>query len=247
MQLMNTVFVLLSLMMNKIDSELKIINSIFNFNIKKNKMSLKINSLLQLRSMYLYPRKSSIFTNKNPIRHIKTLQSENNLSKKNLIIKRNSNIISPISQINLYANKQIIRNQINNSNNNNKIFSFSSYADNKNKSSHSNIKINENEENNYNSYEGEFTPKINLDMNYKGNNKSLKENKEFINLNLIDYFCPCGDKKKKRMIQLYLFANAFYRKRMDIVNVFTHLILTEKILIKNNFVVNDDKYFNPEI
>ena len=57
MQLMNTVFVILSLMMNKIDSELKIINSIFNFNLKKNKMSLKINSLILLNSMALNQNK----------------------------------------------------------------------------------------------------------------------------------------------------------------------------------------------
>ena len=37
MQLINTVFLFISLLINKIDAELKIINSIFNFNIiKKN-------------------------------------------------------------------------------------------------------------------------------------------------------------------------------------------------------------------
>ena len=246
MQLMNTAFVLLALMMNKIDSELKIINSIFNFNLKKNKMTLKIKSLILLSSMYLYPRKMSIFTTEDSLKKRKTLQPERNLSNNNLIIKRNSQIISPISQINLYVNKQIFRNKINNANNNNKISLFSSYDDNKNKSSHSNIKINENEENNNNPYGDEFIPRINFNTGYKGNNISLKEYKEYINLNLLDYFCPCRDMKKKRIIQLYLFANAFYRKRMDIANVFTHLILTEKSLIKNNFVVNSDKYLYPE-
>ena len=143
--------------------------------------------------------------------------------------------------MNLYANRQIVRNRINKSSKNNKIFSFSSYDEHKNKSSYSNIKINENEENNNNPYGGEIAPKINLDTDYKGTNKSHKECKEFINLNLFDYFCPCGNMIKKRMIQLYLFANAFYRKRMDIVNVFTHLILTEKILIRNNLDINNDK------
>ena len=209
-------------------------------------MTLKIKSLILLSSMYLSPRKSSIFTNEDSLKKRKTLQPERNLTNNNLIIKRNSQIISPISQINLYANRQIVRNKINNANNNNKIFSSSSYDDNKNKSSHSKIKINENEENNNNPYEGEFIPKVNFDTYYKEKNRSLKEYKEFINLNLFYYFCPCGDMKKKRMIQLYLFANAFYRKRMDIANVFTHLILTEKILIKNNFVINSDKYLYPE-
>ena len=81
-------------------------------------------------------------------------------------------------------------------------------------------------------------------MNEKANN-SLKEYKENISLTLLDYFFPCGEKKKKRMIELYLFANSFYRRRMDIVKMFTHLILTEKILIKNNFAVDKDKYLFP--
>ena len=245
MQLMNTAFVLLSLMMNKIDSELKIINSIFNFNLRKNKMSLKINSLILLSSMTVNNNK-----NKNSLRHKKTLQLESNLSNNNLLIKKNSNTISPM---NIYSNKQIIRspnnnvtnNNINNNNNSNKIISFASYIENKNKSLGSKVHFKNDEYLNNNPSFGDITPKINLAMNGKAR-KSIIEYKENINLTLLDYFCPCGEKRKKRMIELYLFANSFYRRRMDIVNVFTHLILTEKILINNNFVVNKDKYLFSE-
>jgi uncharacterized membrane protein len=251
MQLMNTVFVILSLMMNKIDSELKIINSIFNFNLKKNKMSLKINSLILLNSMALNQNKSEIFTAKYSIRPLKTLQSESNLSNNNLLIKKNSNTLSPM---NYYSNNQIIRSPNNNitnynSNNNsnsNKVISFASLAENKNKSLGSKVKFKNDEYINKNNPSfGDVTPKINFGTSGKANN-SLKEYKENINLTLFDYFFSCGNKKKKRMIELYLFANSFYRSRMDIVKVFTHLILTEKILIKNNFVVNKDKYLSPE-
>jgi uncharacterized membrane protein len=251
MQLMNTAFVLLSLMMNKIDSELKIINSIFYFNLRKNKMSLKINSLILLNSMALNKNKSKIFTSKKSIRRGKTLQSESNLSNNNLIQKNNGNIASPM---NFYSNKQIIRNPNNNltksninnnNNNNNKIISFASYIENMNKSLGSKVNYKNDEYiNNNNPSFGDITPKINLAMNEKAKN-SLKEYKENINLTLFDYFFSCGDKKKKRMIELYLFANSFYRRRMDIVQVFTHLMLTEKILIKNNFAVNKDKYLYP--
>lgn len=41
-------------------------------------------------------------------------------------------------------------------------------------------------------------------------------------------------KKKKKMVELYHFGNDFYKKRMDIVLVFSHLLLTEKVLISNN-------------
>ena len=250
MQLMNTVFVILSLMMNKIDSQLKIINSIFNFNIKKNKMSLKINSLILLSSMNSNHNKSEIYTKKNSIRPKKTLQSESNLSNNNLLIKKNSNAPSPMN-MNYYSNKQIIRSPINNItnnniNNSNKIISFASYVENNNKFLGSKVKF-KNEEyiNSNNPSFGDVTPKLNFATSGKANN-SLKEYKENIILTLFDYFCSCGNKKKKRMIELYLFANSFYRRRMDIVIVFTHLILTEKILIKNNFVVNKDKYLYPE-
>ena len=51
MQLMNTVFLLISLLVNKIDSELKIINSIFNFDLKKNKIILKYQNLQSLNAI----------------------------------------------------------------------------------------------------------------------------------------------------------------------------------------------------
>jgi hypothetical protein len=43
MQLMNTAFILLSIIINKFDLELKILNSIFKFNLKKKKIILKLN------------------------------------------------------------------------------------------------------------------------------------------------------------------------------------------------------------
>ena len=44
MQLMNTVFLLISSIITKIDSKIKIINSIFDFNVKDNKMIMKMSS-----------------------------------------------------------------------------------------------------------------------------------------------------------------------------------------------------------
>ena len=50
MQLMNTIFLLITTIINKIDSEIKIINSIFNFNLKDNKMILKLTSFKDFQS-----------------------------------------------------------------------------------------------------------------------------------------------------------------------------------------------------
>ena len=49
---------------------------------------------------------------------------------------------------------------------------------------------------------------------------------------MINYYC-CGNIcKKKKHIELFDIGVSLYRKRMDIINVFTILLLTEKILLK---------------
>jgi hypothetical protein len=50
MQLMNTIFLLISLLINRLGAEIKILNSIFNFNLKENKVSLKYQTLNSLYS-----------------------------------------------------------------------------------------------------------------------------------------------------------------------------------------------------
>jgi len=50
MQLMNTIFLLISLLINRLDTEQKVLNSIFNFNIKENKVNLKYQALNSLYS-----------------------------------------------------------------------------------------------------------------------------------------------------------------------------------------------------
>ena len=45
MQLMNTIFSLLSIISSRLIPELKILNAIFNFNIKQKKMTLRIHSI----------------------------------------------------------------------------------------------------------------------------------------------------------------------------------------------------------
>ena len=40
--------------------------------------------------------------------------------------------------------------------------------------------------------------------------------------------------EKKKEFNLYKLGNSFYRKRMDIVHVFTLLLITEKVLLKSH-------------
>ena len=93
MQLMNTAFMLISSIVNKINSELKIISSIFDFNIKENKMILKLHSFKDFNNLKLNVKKKKnySFNSKISISEIKQLEFENR-SKNELINKQNDNI-----------------------------------------------------------------------------------------------------------------------------------------------------------
>ena len=68
-----------------------------------------------------------------------------------------------------------------------------------------------------------------FDSSYKDYNDKLK-------LNMFDYCCcHLMQHKRGKYIQLYNTTNSFYRKKLDVVNVFNILLLTEKILLKDNF------------
>ena len=68
-------------------------------------------------------------------------------------------------------------------------------------------------------------------------NKSIAEYFNEIKITLFDYLCPGKNKNKRKMVGIYNFENDFYRKRMGIVLVFSHLLLAEKYILKNS-----DKY-----
>ena len=228
MQLMYTVFLLLANSINKIDCQLKIINSIFNFNLKQNKMILKLQSLKILNTMSISHKKIFIPL-KSQLRNARTVIFDNNKSN-NLLIKNNNtkNLMSSSGNLpegmNIYKYKNSrLKNPTN------------SIEECKNKSISSkfNIKVSEGYNFNLNSLN------INNKNIIKNNNLFTRENttykdNNYVKLSVFDYICPFGSIKKKKMAELYHFGNDFYKKRMDIVLVFSHLLLTEKVLISNN-------------
>ena len=62
--------------------------------------------------------------------------------------------------------------------------------------------------------------------------KNLEDYNDHIDLNLFDYFCSSRNSKKYKLFSL---GNSFFRKRMDIVHVFTIISVLEKILLNNNY------------
>jgi hypothetical protein len=111
MQFMNTVFLLVSSIVNKIYSEIKIINSIFDFNLKENKLILKLKSFLDSNKMNtnLYINKNIVFSFKSPLNKTNLFESENK-SKSNLILKDLD--LPNISSLNITSqNQKITENQ----------------------------------------------------------------------------------------------------------------------------------------
>ena len=187
MQLMNTVFLLLTSILNKLHCELKIINSIFNFNLKennknKNNLIIKENEFGNITSGF------NMFENKkyeSPKGSFKMKSKSNNM-----MLIENSKVDSIKSKNEVYHMRE-----------NSIIF----HKD--------NMQIN------------------NIDIYHKEEEKNLKDYNDHINLNLFDYICL---NKNSKQYKLFNLGNSFYRKKMDIVHVFTIISIIEKMLINSN-------------
>ena len=229
MQLMNTVFLLLTSIINKLHCQMKIINSIFSFNLKRNKIILKFQTLNETNTIVNSKNiKISLFSPKkiSADNNIKQIDIDNK-SGNNLIIKNNefSNITSNLNfdenkrlenrnySIKLNENKNIIPNQ-NSKVNSTKCKSEMNIHTRENSMNFNNGNLNNNSDNLY----------------YKESNK-INDYNDHINLNLFDYFCSKRNSKKYKLFKI---GNNFYRKRLDIVHFFTIISIIEKILLKNN-------------
>ena len=117
MQLVYAVFSFISFLINKITNEIKIINSIFKFNIKKNRMILRFNNLKELESpnVLIMPSRNSIFKikefehmNKSKINLLKDINNSNNISilnnSENKNMKKTQSIIINTNNENIVQN-----------------------------------------------------------------------------------------------------------------------------------------------
>ena len=59
----------------------------------------------------------------------------------------------------------------------------------------------------------------------------LEEYVDTINFNFFDYYCWRKLSRKKNDIELFKIGLSLYKKRMDIINVFTILLLSEKKIL----------------
>jgi len=233
MQLINTVFILLSSIINKIHSSLKIINSIFKFNIKANKMILKFHPINELNTI-IKSRSSNylVFSSKNSIENIKQLEYFN--KSKNELMSRENDYSHVSSIFNISENKKMNINEHHRIGKN---------------VNHVNVIPFENEKiNTKNSLTSDKKQK--MESMISNNKESFKKNdiymenreiyniqdfNERIDLNVFYYILCNRSRRKNNLLELYNLGNNYYRKKMDIVHVFTLLSIIEKILSKNNY------------
>ena len=247
MQLINTVFTLLSILSKRVIPELKILNGIFNFNLKEKKMTMRIHSIKEFntivfkKSLYFPSNKSIMNFNNNLANNNKVRNSlkvcynknSNNLSRNSLIgIDNNENNSSVVNIINNKKHNSLvmIKEKEEKSNSNNNSSNSPIANERKNNNINNNNDFNKSNGNrNYIYRVGSFYPKYNPDKKQKNNSGSnLKEFIYQINFNIFDYYCFRRFLRKRNDIELYKLGLSIYAKRMDIINVFTLLILAEK-------------------
>ena len=220
MQLMNTVFLLISSVFNKIDSEIKIINSIFRFNLKENKMILRLTSFKEFKKdLNSKSKKKNKFSNKKILSDIKPNDIYDNKSKINLILKDKDNINITSFNISDYQKKNDDQNCIINIDKNKNIIFFEN-----NKKKSENFIIHKQDY----GYNKEMIEKNNNDINANYH----REYNDHINLNIFSYFFCIKNPNVYKNIELYNLGNSFYRKKMDIVQVFSLLSIIEDYIKK---------------
>jgi hypothetical protein len=218
----------------KIHSSLIIINSIFKFNIKRNKMILRFHPINELNTI-IKSRSSNylVFSSKNSIENIKQLEYFN--KSKNDLISRENDYSHVSSFFNISENKKMSINE--------------HYKHNKN-SNQINIIPFENEKINTKNSNSITDKKQKLESMIFNNKESLKKNDNYrekkdiynirdfnerIDLNVFYYILCNRCRRKNNLLELYNLGNNYYRKKMDIVHVFTLLSIIDKIVSKHNF------------
>ena len=258
MQVIYTILTLIALLTKKFSVEKKLLNSMFNFNIKQKKIILSIEYEKKLdynasfdknnkgkESTFIpYEAKKSIISNRgrrnsifffnrniNKIPAIHTPEPESvSVNKK----RKTQNHISEEGLIDIFKN--ISKEKEQNENINQTLDrSKNNMIDNTNIN---NLQINRIVE------QGKTFQEINL-SNYNFNKikgKTFeKGNCSFINFNIFDYYCLRKITKKKIEIDLFNFGINFYKRQMDIINFFNIMILTQIMLSqqsekKHNFL-----------
>ena len=258
MQVIYTFFGLIALLSKKISIEKKLLNNLFNFNIKQKKIILCIEYKKKLEytssldndtksSYLLYEAKKMHLNQKNTRSNINIMNKSYNALDKMVIKKTDSGPFSYKPNINennnqnkntggklfhmlnkLSKDKEINTNLIDQSGNLSKINMIY-------KESNSNL-------NDIQQFNKAISPnkkrilksKSNFDLIKVKTQLKISRKKDWsnINFNFLDYYCLRKMTKKNVQIELFHFGYNFYKSQMDIINFINIILLTQIIMMK---------------
>lgn len=252
MQFITNIFTFLTILTKNVNIEKKLLNNLFNFNMKQKKIILSIKYAKKLNYSVPYEKRNlnlfipyGAFKSLNPY---KNNISNDNSKKTESIFLRNNNSFrlkkTPTGNIGQKLNEIKKKIRINDKENNfDKIINDiwkknrnSIIEQNYNKSKQLLFKdseLNEIQLNNriyIRKYKKNCYRNSNTELNDDENN-SLSE----VNINIFDYFCRFGKMmNKKADIKLFHFGVNFYRNQMNIVNFFNIIFYIDIILAQQS-------------
>ena len=182
------------------------------------------NSLLSSKNLCILSQKEE-----NEMNNIHKINDSNNsISKNGLIDNNNDNISSVINSLNI--RKSNLPEQKKDKKNNIQVNStnLSLYID-KNDKQNNTIVINKN----YIYRVGSLHQKNIIIKEKQKEENDIKKYTNKIDFNIFDYYCLRKISRKKKDIELFNLGLSLYKKRMDIINIFSFLLLSENKFLEN--------------
>ena len=272
MQLIYTIFSLISLLTKKMNIEKKLLNSLFYFNIKQKKVILSIEYKKKLNYATSGSFKNKVENsdinikktkeisksdiNKN-INYIPYLAKKSPLYRKYSKIKsdknnRNEQLISSLRRKSVtIASENKMQNIILNGQNDASQEGLIEITKMKNKNDIKNTLLHPNKMTFSDTKHNEIN-KLQMNRLYiRSKSKESDDLKQFekdnfcnINFNIFEYYCFWKYTKRKTQIELFRFAYKFFKSQMDIINFFNIIILTQIMMKKQS---NEKQNFLSEI
>ena len=256
MQLISNIFMLLTILTKNIYIEKKILNNLFNFNIKQKKIILSIKYSKKLNYLIHNERGEMKFFI--PFGAKKSLNPYKSLKKKNLLEINKNNSFSPLlkKSATIQFKFNVIKNKAKIKNNSEKFIDkkMTNHFISKKNQNNTNMEHNINrskmamlfkeDDSNDSNINKIFKLKIKNNQNQDKTGSECNDNESIsdVNINLFDYFCGFGKiKNKKSDIQLFISSTNFFRSQMSIINIFniiflTKIMLTHQSIKKKNYL-----------
>ena len=256
MQLISTIFSIITFLFNKIDHEVKLVNSIFNFYPNQKKITLK-------HKLQKFPIGNDLHNNKNysfsKIRNESIIMSNKrssiaNINKSNIFQIYSNDVSSP--SIGIIRKRENLHNG-KLSENNSKEKEHSNYMNVRNDRASSNNESNKSKNalltfginsNTPDKKRNIFNKTIMIKKKEsiaENRNKKMKDWKKSLEFTPIDYYCFSKFKNKEE-IKLFNLAIAFYKQKLDVIYLFHIILLFEKFLgtNKSNIINDEDLVFH---